>query len=55
MEFLVYMVTYVIAYHLVYFILKTIEYFYGTQVVIVVGLLLTGIAFTALWRLIVNS
>lgn len=55
MEFLVYMVTYVIAYPLVYFILKTIEYFYGTQVAIVVGLLLIGIAFIAVWRLIVNS
>lgn len=54
MKFLIYMVTFVIVYHLAYFILKTIEYFYGTQVAIVVGLLSVGIALIAVWRLIID-
>jgi hypothetical protein len=51
---LVYIVIFTIAYPLLYLIFKTIEYFYGTQVVIVVGLSLVVIALIALWRLIVK-
>lgn len=51
---LVYIVTFTIAYPLSYLIFKTIEYFYGTQIVIVVGLLSVAIALIALWRLIVK-
>ena len=51
---LVYIVIFAIAYPLLYSIFKTIEYFYGTQIVIVVGLLSVAIALVALWRLIVE-
>ena len=51
---LVYIVIFTIAYPLLYLIFKTIEYFYGTQVVIAVGLLSVAIALIALWRLIVE-
>lgn len=52
---LVYIVTFAIAYPLLYLIFKTIEYFYGMQVVIVVGLLSVAIALIALWQMIVEQ
>ena len=51
----VYTAIFALTYPLLYSIFKTLEYFYGTQVVIVVGLLLVAITLIALWRLIVKE